>query len=188
MTSRHTLSLLSALFLLHACEKVDVSPDKGVDASVQRIVPTSLGQGTQDSPYTVSQVLSGEVSDGVAMDAKLHWFVGYVVGSTYTSMDNAVFDSETTNKSNILISDNPNCESSQECVPVDLKSASLQQQFSLVYNPERFRQCIIVRGRYGSYFRVKGIRELSSGYWLSGIDLDNLNSFPSDWEENSFTY
>lgn len=188
MTSRQTLSLLSALFLFNACEKVELSPEKGGGTSVQQIVPIGLGEGTQESPYTVAQVLSGQVSDGVQLNRDVHWFVGYVVGSTYTSMDNAVFDSLTTNKSNILISDNMYCESSKECIPVDLKSASLQKEFSLLYNPERYRQCIMIKGRYGSYFRVYGIREISSAYWLPGVYLDNLNTSPSDWDESSYTY
>lgn len=188
MKSCQALILFSALGLLHSCEKVELNPNTDGDNAVEIVVPTSLGQGTQVSPYTVAQVLKGKVSDGIALDAKPHWFIGYVVGSTYTSMDNAVFDDETTNKSNILISDNAFCESSDECVPVDLKSASLQKLYSLVYNPERFRQVLVLRGRYGKYFRVNGIREITNAYWLSGISLDNLDTSPEEWNEKEIGY
>ena len=181
MTISRILALLPALCLLCACEKVDVEAT-GDDPSIAHERPTSLGEGTQSSPYTVPQVIAGE------MDGKVHWFVGYVVGSTYTSMDNAIFEDETTNKSNILISHNKYCESADEAVPVDLKTAALQQQFSLVYNSERFRQCIMIKGRFGKYFRKNGIREITAAYWLPNVDLDNIDSSPTTWEEKEQQY
>lgn len=183
MTSRHTLSLLSALFLLHACEKVDVSPDKGADASVQRIVPTSLGQGTQDSPYTVSQVLSGEAGAGMTS-----WVCGYNVGSTYRTMNNAIFEAQTTYNGNILISDDSLCTDKSRCIAVELTSTAVQQSLSLVGNPHRFRQCVVVKGLLGRYFSQPGIRDAQSGYYIEGFDIADIDTSPSDWDESSFTY
>lgn len=186
MSIPKTLGLAFAFCILYACEKVDVDTEDNT-TDVASVRPTSLGEGTQSSPYTVPQVLAGE------MDGKLHWYIGYVVGSTYTSMENAIFEDETTNKSNILISANKYCESADEAVPVDLKTATLQKKFSLVYNPQRFRQCIILKGRFGKYFRRNGIREIAEAYWLPDIDLDNLDPTvldpsPTEWNEQDIQY
>lgn len=180
MNLKNTLGLVSALCLLQSCEKVDVdvSPTGNDNTDYSATPPTALGDGTQESPYTPDQVIAGE------MDGKLHWFIGYVVGSTYTSIDNAIFEAETTNKSNILISLDKYCESPENAVPVDLKTATLQQQFSLLYNPERFRQCIMIRGRFGKYFRTNGIREIKAGYWLPGFYIPR----PEEWENENITY
>lgn len=180
MNLKNTLGLISALCLLQSCEKVDVdvSPTGNDNTNYSATRPTSVGDGTQESPYTPGQVIAGE------MDGKLHWFIGYVVGSTYTSIDNAIFEAETTNKSNILISLDKYCESPDDAVPVDLKTATLQQQFSLLYNPERFRQCIMIRGRFGKYFRTNGIREIVAGYWLPGFYIPS----PEEWKNENITY
>ena len=180
MNLKNTLGLVSALCLLQSCEKVDVdvSPTGNDNTDYSATPPTALGDGTQESPYTPDQVIAGE------MDGKLHWFIGYVVGSTYTSIDNAIFEAETINKSNILISLDKYCESPENAVPVDLKTATLQQQFSLLYNPERFRQCIMIRGRFGKYFRTNGIREIVGGYWLPGFYIPR----PEEWENENKTY
>ena len=163
--------------LLSTCEKIDIEPNNK-NEDVECIIPTSLGLGTQISPYTIEQIQSGELPQTVS------WFIGYVVGSTYNTMNNCVFEKETSYKSNILISSNPTCNSVEECVPIELKTTALQKSFSLYYNSDGFRQCVMIRGRTGQYFRTNGIRDVRDGYFLPSLDLSTLKSAtPADWQE-----
>ena len=43
--------------------------------------------------------------------------------------------------------------------------------------------------RVEDYFRVKGLRAIEAGYWLSDLDLSTLEeTTPSEWEEWNTTY
>jgi len=171
-------------FLLCCCEKVDFGEENGaLPSKIEEKKPLSVGQGTQESPYTVGQVLQGGLPTG------LNWFVGYVVGSTYKTMANCLFEGETTYTSNILLSADSLCQSSEECIPVELKSTTLQKSLSLCYNSVHFRQCVMLQGRVGVYFRCNGIRELGAGYWLDGFDISFLPATsPIEWEEREEEY
>ena len=165
-----------ALCLLGSCEKIDITDPE--EETKEHIVPTSLGLGTQNSPYTVEQIQSGELSQ------KVSWFIGYVVGSTYNTMDHCIFEEETTYTSNILLSSNSTCDSIEECIPVELNSSTLKKALSLYYNSDKFRKCLIIKGRFGQYFRTNGIRDIREGYWLPNLDLSTLkNATPAEWQE-----
>ena len=175
MNLRRALVLAgTGLCLFTACEKADLT--EGLEDAVEQSYPTSVGQGTQTSPYTVGQVMEGDT-----IDHKLHWFIGFVVGSTYQSMQNAVFEDESRYDSNILISDNPQCKDFKSCIPVELNTAALKKAFSLNYNSSLFRQCILLQGRYSLYFRTDGIRDVQTGYWLPGFDYTDLT--PTEWDK-----
>ena len=179
MNLKNTLGLVSALCLLQSCEKVDVdvSPT-GNDTNSSATRPTAVGKGTQESPYTPDQVIAGE------MDGKLHWFIGYVVGSTYSTMKNALFDATTQYESNILIASSAECRDAAKCVPVELKTESLKENLSLSRHPEGFQECIMVQGRCLQYFRTNGIREIKAGYWLPRFYIPR----PEEWENENITY
>ena len=176
--------IATTLCAFAGCEKYDWTEEEGetTQEETQVIVPSSLGYGTQIAPYTVGQVLNGGLKSSPA------WFIGYVVGSTYSTMNNAIFEAETNYTSNILISDSPECTSTEQCVPVELKSAKFQQEFSLHYNNTRFRQGIMLRGRCNKYFRVNGIRDLRAAYYLPGFDISTIKPTPTEWEEWVDTY
>ena len=99
-------------------------------------------------------------------------------------MDNCIFEEETTYTSNILLSSNSTCDSIEECIPVELNSSTLKKALSLYYNSDKFRKCLIIKGRFGQYFRTNGIRDIREGYWLPNLDLSTLkNATPADWQE-----
>ncbi len=177
------LLVAATLYTTAGCNKYDWAEEEGkTTEKTQVIVPSSLGLGTQEAPFTVGQVLNGELASTQA------WFIGYVVGSTYSTMNNAIFEAETSYTSNILISDTPECTSVSQCVPVELKNSSLQQSLSLYYNHTNFQQCIVVKGRHAQYFRVHGIRDLQTGYYLPGFDISTIKPTPTEWEEWVETY
>lgn len=182
MTISRILALLPALCLLCACEKVDVEAT-GDDPSIAHERPTSLGEGTQSSPYTVPQVLSGEAATGTTT-----WVIGYAVGSTYRTMSNALFSAATTYTSNILLSESPSCTTTASCIAIELSSSTIQQSLSLAHNPQGYRQCILVCGQVSRYFSQPGIRNVKSGYWLPNFDPSTLDSSPTTWEEKAQQY
>ena len=176
--------IVATLCFITSCDKYDWTEEEGetTQEETQVIVPSSLGYGTQIAPYTVGQVLNGDLKSSQA------WFIGYVVGSTYSTMHNCVFEAETSYNSNILISDDPNCTSEDECIPVELKGAKQQKKYSLQDNSTTFHQCIMVRGRCNKYFRVNGIRDLQAAYYLPGFDISTIKPTPTEWEEWVDTY
>lgn len=179
MNLKNTLGLISALCLLQSCEKVDVDASPtGNDTNYSATRPTAVGEGTQESPYTPDQVINGEI------DSELHWFIGYVVGSTYSTMKNALFNATTQYESNVLIASSAECRDAAKCVPVELKTEALKEKLSLGRHPEGFQECIMVQGRCLQYFRTNGIREIKAGYWLPGFYIPS----PEEWENENITY
>ena len=183
---------LLAACLIGGCEKVDLGDEEDEDIVPTNTVtfarPTSIGEGTQEAPYTIDFVLSGTDENGAALSSGYRWYIGYVVGSTYSTMDNCIFEAETSYTSNVLVSANPKCESTDECVPVELKTANLQKTVSLYYNSDKFRSCILLKARFGQYFRTNGLRDMQEVYWLAGFDISTLNPTPPEWEEWDSTY
>lgn len=177
MTSKKGITLfLLVVCILCGCEKIDI--DEPNDSPTDNVIPTSLGLGTQNSPYTIEQVQKGEVSTDVS------WFIGYVVGSTYSTMSNAIFEAETTYTSNILLSSDSLCQTTEKCVPVELGSSSVQKKLSLPYHSECFRQCVMVKGQFLRYFRTNGVRNVVDGYFLPSLSLSTLkNATPAEWQE-----
>ena len=80
----------------------------------------ATGAGSESEPYSVAAAKSAYVEGST----KAAWMVGYIVGSVdgMTLSTNAVFGTATSTKTNLLISDNPNATSVNECIPVQLPS------------------------------------------------------------------
>ncbi|MBQ9558358.1 MAG: hypothetical protein IJV08_00025 [Bacteroidaceae bacterium] len=185
MSIKGFVLILTAIGLTSNCEKIDweeeeKSTEEGTTALV---VPVSVGYGTQEAPYIVEQVMKG-----TNIGSGLKWYIGYVVGSTYSTMKNAVFEGETSYTSNILLSSDSTCQNIDRCIPVELKSASIQQKLSLHHNEARFRQCVVVKARFGQYFRTNGLRDVQTGYWLPAFDLSQIKATPAEWQEWHSTY
>ena len=180
------------MILLHAlltvgCEKVDIEAEKDKTKETPvapSVLPTASGKGTQDAPFLVEQVINGEED----MESQLKWYIGYVVGSTYRTMQHPLFKAETSYTSNILLSSDPQCERPERCIPVELRTVALQKAFSLHHNSNRFRQCIVLQGHPSQYFLTNGLRDIQTGYWLPDFDLSTIKTAPSEWEERSETY
>lgn len=169
--------LLPAVCLLMGCDMADFSDEEtGGDATA--IVPTGHGKGTQKQPYTPDELLGDE---NLPYDEEV-WMMGYVVGSTLTNMENAVFDADEAYEHNILLSSDSLCADAADCVAVELTTSKMRQRFSLVRQPGRFRQFIVVRGTLGTYFSQAGIRKADAAYWIDGFDLSRIAPPPLDWD------
>ena len=136
------------------------------DASETPETPsTPTGAGTKDEPYTVAEVKTAYV-EGSAISA---WVEGYIVGSVdgMSISSNAVFGTGTSTKSNILISDNPNATSVNDCVPVQLPTGTVRNALNLVENPGNLGKKVKLNGSIEKYFGVAGFKSVTE-YELEG--------------------
>ena len=173
--------VLAASFSFAACEKVDIS--EFVDSEpASPILPVALGKGTQERPYVVEQIMEDTVPPENC------WVIGYVVGSTYRTMDGASFMSQSAYAGNVLLSSDSTCKDKAGCIPIELSTSAMQKAVNLLHNAKYHRQCVMVQGVPGRYFNVNGVRNIQSAYWLLDFDISDINSFPVPWEEVEFLY
>ncbi len=182
--TRRFLLLFAAAVLIGACEKIDLEEDNpSANTEDNYIVPKKTGKGTQNAPFTPEQFLKEESLTGGTC-----WIVGYAVGSTYRTMNNAVFSATGAYTANLLLAEDSLCIDVSQCIPIELTS-SVQSTLSLGSHPECFHRCILVEGAIGRYFSQRGLRNVKSGYWLpASFNLRDIDISPTDWEERDETF
>ena len=123
----------------------------------------STGESSKESPFTVTQAKNTYV-EGSQIAA---WVSGYIVGFVdgMSISSNAVFGSFTatddTVKTNLLISDNPNATSINDCIPVQLPSGTVRTALNLVDNPSNLGKKVVLNGSIEKYFGVAGLKSVS---------------------------
>ncbi len=167
------------LFSLLACEKISLDADVDGSTSSAYVVPVGHGLGTQECPLTPKELIAGVVPQTVSEC----WVMGYAVGSTYRTLNNAVFDVPTTYSSNILLSYDSLCTDVSECVAVELTTNAMKEKFSLCYYPDGHRQFVVLCGTYGTYFSKTGLKKATQGYWIQPFDISTIASLPEEWED-----
>lgn len=177
LPKRNSLALLC--LMLACCQKIDltVTPEEDnptTSNSVQTVNIVGTGEGTMERPYTVTDIRSALPTGQDSV-----WVIGYMVGTAPRSMNNAVFNSDATNQSNILLSNDSLCADTAHCIPVELTNNSIKATLSLPANTARFRKCVLVKGIPSVYLQRKGLRKCSAGLWLVDFDLNSIE--PQDW-------
>ena len=178
MLSRKRNSLLLLCLLLACCQKIDltVEPDETVsaDLSEQASAIIGTGEGTRQCPYTVTDIRTSEL---FASDAV--WVIGYMVGTAPRSMNNAVFNIDAENQSNILLSADSLCTNAELCIPIELSSDKWRKSLSLPTNTAHFHKCLLVKAVPSTYLNRKGLRKVSEGLWMDGFDISSIA--PEEW-------
>lgn len=177
---RRNLPLFCVALMVLACERPDLDTPKEKGTQAVALQPLGHGLGTQESPLTAGDVLAGLTAEGGATNC---WVMGYAVGSTYRTMNNAQFSVPTTYAANVLLADDSLCMDADLCVPVELAGTASQGLFSLASCPQMWRRLLVVRGTAGRYFSRPGLRAASLGYWLPDFDLATISPVPTPWEE-----
>ena len=132
---------------------VDVPDDPG----------TVQGDGTEEKPYIVSQVLS------LGNPGSEAWVTGYIVGS---AVDKTA-DSFTTatgsgaSMTNIFIAQNAGETDYTKCVPVQLPSGDVRNALNLQQNAGNLGKAVTVKGTLEKYFGMNGVKNVAS-YKLEG--------------------
>lgn len=175
MLLRKRNSLLLLCLLLACCQKADltVEPDEtGTSEESEAVIGT--GEGTRKCPYTVADIRSKELDGSEAV-----WVIGYMVGTARQAMSHAVFSIDADNQSNILLSGDSLCSDASNCIPVELNTAKLKDNFSLPTNTNHFQKCLLLKGVPLMYLNRKGLRKVSAGLWMDGFDIASIA--PTEW-------
>ena len=178
---RHLFIYLCSALLIVSCQKVNLDEEGTGEDIPENLTFTGTGLGTLESPFTVDNILSGEMMG----EANECWVIGYVVGATYSAMKNALFKPQTFYETNILLSGDSVCEDPALCIPVELTTKAMKESYSLAGNPQRFRKCLLIKGWPALYFKVNGLRRASSGHWLGQFDIRTINYEPEDWTQDT---
>jgi len=127
-----------------------------VDIPDQPDQPTTGGDGSENNPYTVTQVIAGATGSNV-------WVKGYIVGSvTDKELKSAVFGSNPASSTNILVAASADETDINKCVPVQLPSGDVRSKVNLSDNPGNYKAEITMKGNLQTYFTVPGIRTVTA--------------------------
>lgn len=147
---------------------IDKAGMEGFDGSIPENPENPVvgdGDGSEEKPYTVSQVIGG-VS---GTDA---WVKGYIVGYVPDkSLSEAVFEAPATSASNILIAGTADVKDVSQCVPVQLPAGDVRTGVNLKDNPGNLGKEIFLKGSLEKYFGTNGLKSVSA-YKIEGVNPD----------------
>ncbi len=130
------------------------------------------GDGSETSPYNVTQVLSGIEATGVWASG---YIVGWVDGMTYST--GVSFSVPATSATNVIIADRPDETDYNRCVPVQLPAGELRSAINLQDNPGNLGKKLNYKGALTKYFGVRGLKE-GTEYKLDGAGSGNTPEAP----------
>ncbi len=127
---------------------------------------TSVGDGTEDKPYTVADVLGGATGTD-------KWVKGFIVGwvDGMTLADGAKFNASATSETNILIADSKDANTVAAVVPVQLPAGDVRTALNLKAHPDNLGKEVLLKGSLEKYFGVNGVKSVSA-YKLDGKGND----------------
>ena len=127
---------------------------------------TVPGDGTEEKPYTVQQVIALG-SPGTAA-----WVTGYIVGSAVdkTADSFTTATGASASNTNLFIAQTPGETDYKNCVPVQLPAA-MRDALSLQKNPGNLGKAVTLHGLLQAYFGMPGIKETDQ-YKLDGTGGD----------------
>lgn len=129
------------------------------------------GDGSQTSPYNVTQVNAMEVANNVNLYTGV-WVSGYIVGyvdtgiKTYAADESAKFGTGTV-VTNLLLADSPTVTDWNQCISVNLPSGSAARTaLNLADNPGNLGKLLTIKGNITKYVGIPGVKEPSE--WTLG--------------------
>lgn len=150
------------------------------------------GNGTQASPYTVSQVrdLCPEKGSPVVNDIYVQ---GYIVGympSTNTLLSNAIFSAGDVN-TNLVLGESSSEDQADYCIAIQLPSGAVRNALNLKDNPGNLKHEVILKGNIEWYCSGPGVKSVSSYEWVGeaptpgdGGSSSDSNTFLSSTMDN----
>lgn len=121
----------------------------------------TTGVGSQDSPYTVAQVMASTA------DATGVWVEGYVVGFIAGKVwaSGATFSADTAGaeytNTNCILADTPTANTTSTSMPAGIKAGATRDVLGLGNNPAILKKHVKVKGDIAQYFGVRGIKNIS---------------------------
>ncbi len=133
----------------------DMSGLVGFDEFTKEATPVVLeGDGTEDKPYTVTDVKNGATSSEAC------WVKGYIVGwvDGQVLSTGANFNSSATSQTNVLIAASADVTSVADCLPIQLPSGDIRTAVNLKDNPDNLGKLLEIKGSIESYFGATGVK------------------------------
>lgn len=124
----------------------------------------TVGNGTEDNPYTVADViaLNNTKSDKA-------WVTGYIVGALASSPYKTETAAPFTTTTNIFIAATPNETDSTKMVPVALPAGKVRDDLNLQDRPGNLGKEVSVYGTLKAYFRMPGVQNTSDYTIVGGL-------------------
>lgn len=143
----------------------------GVDGGVS---PDTPGTGTEDNPYTVTDIINLNPQQTQATDHPGVWVKGYIVGwadmSTeyYINENTARFNVDNvTMKTNLIVAGAPDVTDLSQCIGIQLPGGNVRTALNLQDNPQLLGQYVLLKGDVMKYSGIPGIKNTSE-YKLDG--------------------
>lgn len=162
-TSSSLLFILFFVFLLSACEKLELPGEGNTPADVAEGQQADMESASDQEAYTVAEAIAG-LHAGENEDV---YVVGYIVGYVQrSSIKSSVFGVGNV-RTNILLADLPVETDSLRCLPVQLTTANLackatRLALNLCDNPSMFHQKVRLKGNIDLYMGVPGLLKANS--------------------------
>lgn len=121
------------------------------------------GNGTEDSPYTVTQIKNGASGTGV-------WIKGYIVGwvdGKALDENGAKFTTPATVQTNVLLAASADVKDYTKCIPIQLPTGDVRSAINLQSNPTNLGKTVSLFGNIAAYFGTSGLKETSK-YKIDG--------------------
>lgn len=130
--------------------------DFKIEGQTEVTVPD--GDGSQDSPYNVTQI----IAKGADNSETGVWVKGYIVGSVPDKYwSGAEFGvSATSSETNLVLAPTADCNDINKCIPIQLPAA-IRGALNLKTNPGNLGRLISLKGNALKFFGVAGLKETS---------------------------
>ena len=140
---------------------------------------TAKGDGTENSPFNVSQVIAlnpTSTQEAVAGGAGV-WVEGYIVGympsSPSTTLDNTVFGAPADLKTNIVLGPAADCKDYTQCIAIQLPNNAVRTALNLQDNPSVLGKAVTLYGDVMKYCSAPGLKNTSKYTLEGGGDTPN---------------
>ena len=143
------------------------------DVSISAEAVTIVGDGTEENPYTVADVLNFNNPT----EKPVVWVKGYIIGAADTNYDN-LQKSDITVASNIVLADDSSATKDYICVQLPSKSI-IRGLLNLVDHPNMLGAQVAIKGKLEAYFSNPGVKSpteskiLSTSTALENITIEN---------------
>ena len=127
---------------------------KTVEVSAK--VVTCQGSGTQEKPYTISDLAK------LGNPGTKAWVIGYIIGEIN---NNELSTSGFANNSNIALADTK--EETKKYAPIQLPSGNVRTDLNLVDNPSNLGKKVALYGSLDAYFSLPGVKGVSAYEWAT---------------------
>ena len=127
--------------------------------------PSGSGDGTKNSPYSVSAAQAAGDKTGAYMKG---YIVGFVSGQVYA--DGATFSADGAVASNVLLAESANETDATKCMPIQLPTGAVRTALNLKDNAGNLKKEVTLYGDLTKYFGQAGLKNVTFAI-LDGTEI-----------------